>query len=191
MSSRIGISPIIIPNDITIDVIENNDHGSKKICIKKDKNQMSFDLPKYIDIDYSSGSGVLKFILDVLHSKNKKSKSMFGTLRSNVNNSVYGLAIGYKVILNITGVGYRAEMLTSDIMVLFYGLSHRVNYLPCLGVNLSVSKNGDILVCGHDKEKVGSTVDDLCKIRNYNIYKGKGIKRSNETFALKEVKKKK
>jgi large subunit ribosomal protein L6 len=113
--------------------------------------------------------------------------AMFGTVRSIINNMVVGVSEGYKKTLLIEGVGYKAQMKGSNI-VLSLGFSHEINYAVPAGIAVDVQGSTTVTVEGIDKHLVGQVA---ARIRDYapaEPYKGKGVRYSDEKIRRKEGK---
>ena len=114
---------------------------------------------------------------------------MWGTTRSVINSALIGVSTGYERILELTGVGFRAN-LKGDILNLQIGYSHDVSYDIPKGIKLTVEKSTVIKVMGIDKELVGKVVSEIKSLKPVEPYKGKGIKERGQYVLRKEGKKK-
>ena len=114
---------------------------------------------------------------------NKQQRSIWGLTRSLVNNLVVGVTEGYKLQLEINGIGFKAAMQGKDLL-LNVGFSHPVIYKAKEGIAFAVEKNV-INVEGIDKQLVGQTAAEIRRIKKPEPYKGKGIKYSDETIRRK------
>ena len=117
-------------------------------------------------------------------SDNRVHRSLHGLTRSLLANMVEGVNKGFEKVLEIVGVGYRAEK-DGDKLVLRIGFSHSVEVSPLPGVSLSVEGGNRIKVTGIDKEVVGEMAARIRAIRPPDAYKGKGIRYAGETVRLK------
>jgi large subunit ribosomal protein L6 len=177
--SRIGKLVIDIPDNIELSFEKNliifssgdlkkyyklNREVRAEICNKKLKLNPSNDLP----IQYSMYSG-----MD----------------RSNIKNILIGLHKGFRGVVEINGVGYKA-VIEKEYLVLTLGYSHEVFYVPPTGVNVSFEKPNLISVSGSDKTLVGQTLAEIISFRKTEPYKGKGIKLFGKKIIRKEGKKK-
>lgn len=113
-----------------------------------------------------------------------KSRSAHGLTRTLVNNMVVGVTAGYQTDLEINGVGYRAEVKGSEL-VLSLGYSHPVVFPLPIGISVEVDKMTKLAVKGIDKELVGQTAAKIRSFRGPEPYKGKGIKYATETILRK------
>ena len=113
-----------------------------------------------------------------------KSRSAHGLTRTLVNNMVVGVSKGFETLLEINGVGYRAEV-KGDILNLSLGFSHPVNFQLPAGITVEVEKMTKVKVLGIDKEMVGQTAAKIRAFRPPEPYKGKGVKYADETILRK------
>ena len=171
--SRIGRMPIAIPAGVTVDVAENN-----KVTVKGPKGTLERVLPAEMEIKVEDGSVVVTRPNDL-----KKMKSLHGLTRTLINNMVVGVTNGYEKVLEINGVGYRAQK-NGKTLVLSLGYSHPVEMLDPEGIESSVQDN-KIIVKGIDKEKVGQYAAEIRAKRGPEPYKGKGIKYADEVIRRK------
>ena len=114
---------------------------------------------------------------------------MWGTYRSLINNAVLGVSKGHEKILDITGVGFRAN-LKGDILNLQLGFSHDINFKIPKEVKITVEKQTTITITGVDKELVSKVASDIKTLKPVEPYKGKGIKERGQFVLRKEGKKK-
>ena len=119
----------------------------------------------------------------------KKTSIMWGTYRSLINNAVLGVSVGHEKILDISGVGFRAN-LKGDILNLQLGFSHDINFPIPKDVKLTVEKQTIIKITGVDKELVSKIASDIKILKPVEPYKAKGIKERNQFVLRKEGKKK-
>ena len=118
-----------------------------------------------------------------------KTSVMWGTYRSLINNAVLGVSTGHQKILDITGVGFRAN-LKGDILNLQLGFSHDINFKITKEVKIVVEKMTIITITGVDKEIVSKVASDIKALKPVEPYKGKGIRERNQYVLRKEGKKK-
>ena len=114
---------------------------------------------------------------------------MWGTTRSIINSAIIGVSTGHNKTLELTGVGFRAN-LKGNILNLQIGYSHDVSYKIPDGINILVEKNTTIKISGIDKELVGKVTSEIKKLKPVEPYKGKGIKEKGQYVLRKEGKKK-
>ena len=118
-----------------------------------------------------------------------KTSVMWGTYRSLINNAVTGVSTGHEKILELNGVGFRAN-LKGDVLNLQIGFSHDVNFKIPKDVKITVEKQTVIKINGVDKELVSKTAADIKNLKPVEPYKGKGIKEKGQFVLRKEGKKK-
>jgi large subunit ribosomal protein L6 len=119
----------------------------------------------------------------------KKTSIMWGTYRSLINNAVLGVSTGHQKILDITGVGFRAN-LKGEVLNLQLGFSHDINFKIPKEVKIVVEKQTVITITGVDKELVSKVASDIKTLKPVEPYKGKGIKERGQYVLRKEGKKK-
>ena len=171
--SRIGRMPIAIPAGVTVDVAENN-----KVTVKGPKGTLERVLPAEMEIKVEGAEVLVSRPNDL-----KKMKSLHGLTRTLIHNMVVGVTNGYEKVLEINGVGYRAQK-NGKTLVLSLGYSHPVEMLDPEGIESSVQDN-KIIVKGIDKEKVGQYAAEIRAKRGPEPYKGKGIKYADEVIRRK------
>jgi large subunit ribosomal protein L6 len=181
--SKIGKKNITIPKDSTIKsekgiITITGPKGSKKLTI----NDKIFSAKVNENNEFSIMPLISKGI-------DKKTSIMWGTNRSLINNAVLGVSVGHQKILDITGVGFRAN-LKGEILNLQLGFSHDINFKIPVGVKLVVEKQTVITITGVDKELVSKVAADIKTFKPVEPYKGKGIKERGEYVLRKEGKKK-
>ena len=171
--SRIGRLPVTIPAGVTVDLKEGNE-----LTVKGPKGELTRVLPAEMEIKVEDG------VITVARPNDlKKMKSLHGLTRSLINNMVIGVNEGYKKVLEINGVGYRAAK-EGKKLVLNLGYSHPVEMIDPEGIESTVDGN-KITVAGIDKEKVGQYAAEIREKRAPEPYKGKGIKYDYEVIRRK------
>ena len=171
--SRIGRLPVTIPAGVTVEIAENN-----KVTVKGPKGTLSKELPTEMEIKQEGDSIVVTRPNDL-----KKMKSLHGLTRTLINNMVIGVTEGYKKVLEVNGVGYRAAK-SGNKLTLNLGYSHPVEMIDPEGLEAVVDGN-KIIVKGIDKEKVGQYAAEIRDKRRPEPYKGKGIKYADEVIRRK------
>ena len=142
--SRIGRLPITVPAGVTVDIAENN-----KVTVKGPKGTLERVLPAEMEIKSENGEVVVTRPNDL-----KKMKSLHGLTRTLINNMVVGVTNGYEKVLEVNGVGYRAQK-QGKKLVLALGYSHPVEMEDPEGIESVVDGQNKIIIKGIDKEKVG------------------------------------
>lgn len=161
--SKIGKLPITLGN-VQVTVQGN------QVQVTGSKGSSTYTLPEGISAEVNEG----KLILQAKNKEERKVRAMYGLTRANLANIVIGLDKGVEKKLELNGVGYRAQMQGTDL-VLSLGFSHPVKFTPIPGVTIAVANNV-ITVSGTDKILVGETAANIRKIREPEPYKGKGIR---------------
>jgi len=179
--SKIGKKNILIPKDSSIkiegaELTITGPKGTKKLNI----NDKIFS-SKLIESEFR--------ILPLEKKINKETSIMWGTYRSLINNAVTGVTIGHEKILELSGVGFRAN-LKGEILNLQIGFSHDVNFKIPKDVKITVEKQTVIKINGVDKELVSKTAADIKNLKPVEPYKGKGITERGQFILRKEGKKK-
>ena len=171
--SRIGRMPVAIPAGVTVDIAEGN-----KVTVKGAKGTLVRELPVEMEIKIEDGHVVVTRPNDL-----KKMKSLHGLTRTLIHNMVVGVSEGYEKVLEVNGVGYRAQK-QGKKLVLSLGYSHPVEMEDPEGLESTVDGN-KIIVAGISKEKVGQYAAEIRDKRRPEPYKGKGIKYVDEVIRRK------
>lgn len=173
--SRVGKLPIPIPKGVSVNINKN------AVTVKGPKGELSRDLPPEINIAEEEGRVVV-----TRNSDNRFHRSKHGLTRALLNNMIVGVSNGFSRELGIEGVGYRAAMEGSKL-VLNVGYSHPVVFDPPQGIKFDVpDKNGrQIVVSGIDKELIGEIAARIRRTRPPEPYKGKGIRYAGEVVRRK------
>lgn len=172
--SRIGRLPVIVPADVQVKVSGHDVH------IKGPKGEMQRLFSPVIGIKLDNGQ-----ILVTRESEEQTVRALHGTTRALINNMVTGVSKGFELLLDVEGVGYRAEMSGPNLM-LYLGFSHPVEFKAPDGITFDVEpKIRQIKVRGFDKEQVGQVAADIRAIRPPEPYKGKGVRYHGEKVRRK------
>ncbi len=179
--SKIGKKNIVIPKESSIKIEGSN------LIISGPKGTKTLTINDKI---FSSKLDESKFQIEPLQKKiDKKTSIMWGTYRSLINNAVDGVSKGHEKILELNGVGFRAN-LKGDILNLQIGFSHDVNFKIPKEIKISVEKQTVIKINGVDKELVSKIAADIKNLKPVEPYKAKGIKERGQFVLRKEGKKK-
>ena len=179
--SKIGKKNIVIPKDASVkiegaDLTITGPKGTKKLTIK--------------DKIFSSKLDNSEFQILPLEKKiDKKISIMWGTYRSLINNAVIGVSLGHEKILELSGVGFRAN-LKGEVLNLQIGFSHDINFKIPKEIKIKVEKQTIITINGVDKELVSKIAADIKNLKPVEPYKAKGIKEKGQFVLRKEGKKK-
>ena len=178
--SKLGKKPISIPKDTKVKV----ESGKLVMTGPKGSRELTINDKIFTTTVRDDNSINLK-----QNNKNDNSSIMWGTTRSIINNAIIGVSTGHNKTLELTGVGFRAN-LKGNILNLQIGYSHDVSYKIPDGINILVEKNTTIKISGIDKELVGKVTSEIKKLKPVEPYKGKGIKEKGQYVLRKEGKKK-
>jgi len=171
--SRVGWMPITVPPETKVDI------KPSEVTVTGPKGELYRRFHPDMSIALDNGALTVS-----RPSDNRVHRSLHGLTRSLLANMVEGVNKGFEKVLEIVGVGYRAEK-TGDKLVLRIGFSHSVEVSPLPGVSLSVEGGNRIKVTGIDKEVVGEMAARIRAIRPPDAYKGKGIRYAGEPVRLK------
>ena len=179
--SKIGKKNIIVPKESSIKIEGSN------LTITGPKGSKTLNINDKI---FSSKMSENKLqILPLNKNDDKKTSIMWGTYRSLVNNAVMGVSKGHEKILELNGVGFRANI-KGDNLNLQIGFSHDVNFKIPKEIKITVEKQTTIKVSGVDKDLVSKISADIQNLKPVEPYKGKGIKEKGQFVLRKEGKKK-
>jgi large subunit ribosomal protein L6 len=176
--SRIGKHPVPVPADVDVGV------DGQTVSVKGKLGSLSTTLIGEIEARLEDGKVVV-----APRNDGRRARMMWATSRTLINNMVTGVSKGFTVILEISGVGYRAAVQGTDL-VMQLGFSHDVRYPIPEGIAIKCDKPTNISVTGYDKQKVGQVAAEIRGYKKPEPYKGKGIKYNTETILRKEGKKK-
>ena len=171
--SRIGKMPVVIPAGVTVEVTEDN-----TVTVKGPKGELTRKMVPAMQISVEGNEVIVKRPNDL-----KQNKSYHGLTRTLIHNMVVGVSEGYKKVLEINGVGYRAQK-SGNKLQLFLGYSHPIEMEDPEGIE-SVVEGNTITVSGISKEKVGQYAAEIREKRRPEPYKGKGIKYKEEVIRRK------
>ncbi len=176
--SRVGQLPVTVPQGVDVQI------AGKEITAKGKLGQLSLTLTDDVDLKREDDQ-----LIVTPRGESKRSRAMWGTSRSLLNNMVTGVNEGFKVALEINGVGYRAAVEGKEL-VLQLGYSHEIRHLIPEGIKIACERPTHIEVSGADRQKVGQVASEIRGYRKPEPYKGKGIKYVDEYLIRKEGKKK-
>ena len=175
--SRIGKQPIVVPAGVTITV------DGHAVTVKGPKGTLTKEFNKNLQITLEDGQ-----IIVTRPDDSKEMRSIHGTTRALINNMVIGVTEGFKKVLQLVGVGYRAAVKGKGLE-LALGYSHPVVIDEIPGITFTVEKNTKITVEGTEKDVVGQVAAIIRSKRAPEPYKGKGVKYADEHIRRKEGKK--
>ena len=174
--SRIGKQPITVPADVTVTIDEANHH----IRVKGPKGQLERNYNPEVTVKMEGN--IITVSVD-----DKKHDNLHGLNRTLIANMVEGVENEFKKVLQINGVGYRANKQGNDL-VMNLGYSHQVIVTPPEGIEFDLQGTNLITVRGINKEVVGQMAAVIRSKRPPEVYKGKGIKYIDEHIRRKEGK---
>lgn len=162
--SRIGRLPVVVPAGVQVKI------DGKTVDVKGPKGELSFEFSPTISLVMEESQLIISRLND-----EALNRSLHGTTRALIQNMVTGVSDGFTRVLQVQGVGYRAEM-NGKNLVLHVGYSHPVEVIPEEGISFDVdARAGIIKVVGYDKQHVGQVAANIRKIRPVEPYKGKGL----------------
>ena len=176
--SRIGKKSVPVPAGVSVDLSGLN------VAVKGPKGQLSFMLTDQVIAKMEDGAVKVD-----PRDKSKQARSAWGMSRTMIANMIKGVTTGYTKSLEITGVGYRANVQGKSLN-LALGYSHDINFPIPDGIDIKTPKPTEIVVSGIDKQKVGQVAAEIREFRSPEPYKGKGVKYAGEYIFRKEGKKK-
>ena len=176
--SRIGKKPVGLPSGVTATV------SGQSIEVKGPKGTRSFNATDDVTITVEEGA-----VKVTPRGTSKRARQQWGMTRSMVENLIIGVTTGFKKELDITGVGYRANV-QGNVLKLALGYSHDVDFEIPAGVTVTAPKQTEIVVEGIDQQLVGQVAANIREWRKPEPYKGKGIRYRGEYIFRKEGKKK-
>jgi large subunit ribosomal protein L6 len=170
--SRIGKQPIPIPDKVTVIMT------GVVATIKGPLGEITVPVHRTITVNIENNQ-----VLCTIAKNTKQSPAHWGTTRSNINNAIIGVTVGFKKDLEIQGVGFKANVTGQDLN-LALGYSHPIKVTAPEGIKFSVDKE-IITIEGIDKILVGQVAADIRKLRKPEPYKGKGIRYVGEQVRRK------
>ena len=176
--SRIGKRPVSLPSGVSASTEDQT------LVVKGPKGALQMQMRDEIRYDISDDG-----ISVVPANDTKEARAFWGMQRTLVQNLVTGVSEGFSKVLEINGVGYRAQAQGRNLR-LQLGYSHDVNFPVPEGVDVKTPDQTTIEISGIDKQKVGQVAAEIRRWRKPEPYKGKGIKYRGEYIFRKEGKKK-
>jgi large subunit ribosomal protein L6 len=176
--SRIGKKPVAIPAGVTASM------NNGTLSMKGPKGELTMPMSDLISYEIKDDGVAVSPV-----NKSREARSFWGMQRTLVQNLVTGVTEGFTKVLEITGVGYRANVQGSNLK-LQLGYSHDVDFAIPTGIDIKTPDNTTVEISGIDKQKVGQVAAEIRRWRKPEPYKGKGIKYRGEYIFRKEGKKK-
>ncbi len=176
--SRVGRKPIPIPPGTKVQ------WQAPQLTVSGPKGSHVLVLPDSLQLSQSDSTLQLERKGDDKHSR-----ALHGTYRALIQNALTGVSTGFQITLEVVGIGYRAELKGSDVLVLTLGFSHEVAFVLPAGIKAQVvaerGQNLRIVLEGTDKQLVGQVAAMIRSLRPPDPYKGKGIRYADEVIRLK------
>ena len=172
--SRIGKLPIPLPAGVKVNL------RGLEIEVTGNKGTLKREIPSGVMVEVTDGN----VVLSPEATSGKKGKALYGLTRTLINNMVVGVTNGYTKVLEISGVGYRADV-RGNTLHLSLGYSHPIEYKLPKGIEAAVDKQNRITLTGIDKELLGMTAASIRDFRRCEPYKGKGIRYADEVVRRK------
>ncbi len=172
--SRIGKQPIQVPSGVKVNL------RGLEIEVTGTKGTLKRELPSGVMVEVTDGN----IVVSPEATSGKKAGALHGLARTLINNMVVGVTNGYTKVLEISGVGYRADV-RGNTLHLSLGYSHPIEYKLPKGIDAEVDKQNRITLSGIDKELLGMTAANIRDFRRCEPYKGKGIRYADEVVRRK------
>ena len=186
-TSRVGRKPVVIPTGVDVKIT------GQTLSAKGPKGQQTIELHPFVTVSVDKNQITVQPSAKGDHvitgSKTKLYKSIAGTVRSNINNAINGVAKGFERKLVMVGVGYRAQG-KGKVLSLSLGFSHPTEFKVPEGITIETPSQTEVIIKGSNKELVGLVAAQIRSIRPPEPYKGKGVRYADEVIELKETKKK-
>jgi large subunit ribosomal protein L6 len=166
--SRIGKKPVDLPGGVKVAV------SGSKVTVEGPKGKLDLPIPANFKVEVKDNK-----ITVTRPSDAKQDKALHGMMRSKLNNMVIGVTSGYQKDLEITGVGFKAQV-QGKVLNIQLSYSHPINFNIPDGLTIETPKPTNILIKGIDKAKVGKAAAEIRDFYRPEPYKGKGIKYAGE-----------
>ena len=174
--SRVGQEPITIEEGIEVKVDKN------VVSVSANGKEISIPFPEVLNVKVEDDKVLVERTND-----EKQSKSIHGTIRVLIANAIHGVKHGFEKKLELVGVGYRAKM-EGTTLILSLGLNHPVKFETPEDITIEVPKETEIILKGYDKQRVGEIAAKIRATRKPEPYKGKGIRYAGEYVRRKSSK---
>lgn len=171
--SRIGKKPVVVPKGVTLTLKGNN------VKVKGPNGELENSFHHNMSLELKDNE-----ISVTRPDDSKENKALHGLTRALIQNMVTGVTESYTKILDIVGVGYRAELKGKNLLINI-GYSHPIYFMPPEGITLATPGPTQVVVTGIDKQLVGMVAAKIRSIRQPEPYKGKGIKYREEIIQRK------
>ena len=172
--SRVGKQPVVIPAKTTVNI------AGQVVNVAGPKGKLTVNMHPDVSAKVENNQVLVSRKTDM-----KKHKALHGLTRALIQNAVIGVSNGYQRVLEIIGVGFRADVKGSNL-ILWLGFSHPIGFTPPDEIKISVMpKENKIYIDGIDKELVGQVAAKIRSLRKPEPYKGKGIRYAGEVVTIK------
>lgn len=180
--SRIGKSPIVLPENVTVEVSDSN-----YVTVTGPKGKLEQQITGNISVTRVENEGKNAILL-VANDELAETNAKHGLYRALLANMITGVSTGFTKSITINGVGYKTAV-QGNKLVLNIGFSHPVNVEIPSDLTVTCPSATEILVAGISKERVGQFAADIKAIKKVEPYHGYGIYYTNEHVRRKEIKK--
>jgi large subunit ribosomal protein L6 len=174
--SRIGRKELEVPKGVDVKV------ASGFVRVKGPKGELSKSIHPRISVQVENGR-----VRVGRSSEDKADKALHGMVRNEIKNMVEGVSQGYERVLEITGVGFRAQVQGKKLLMSL-GYTHQIEFPLPSGIDAAIDKQTVVTLRGVDKQLVGQTAAKIRAMREPEPYKGKGVKYAGERIIRKEGK---
>ncbi len=176
--SRVGKNPVKLADGVTAEI------NGQAVKVKGKLGELSMQVHESVAVKLENGE-----ITVSPKDDSRETRALWATMRNLIKNMVQGVSAGYTKVLEIHGVGLRANLQGSNLN-LQLGFSHDINFPVPEGIKIAVEKQTRITVTGIDKQQVGQVSADIYRMKPPEPYKGKGIRYEGQQILRKEGKKK-
>jgi large subunit ribosomal protein L6 len=174
--SRIGRKPISVPSGVEVKVT------GQKVAVKGPLGQLTWPVAQGLAVSVNNGHVHVN-----RSSDDRKVRALHGLVRAELSNMIVGVTKGYEKSLEITGVGYKAQI-QGKVLSFNVGYINPVTYAIPSGIEVKVDKQTMLVVRGPDKRLVGQVAANIRGIKPPDVYKQKGIRYAGEALRKKEGK---
>jgi len=171
--SRVGKNPVpLVGVQVTL--------SGRDVTVKGPKGVSQRTLPRGVEVEKTADELVIH-----ISGRSRQARAMQGLVRALLNNMVVGCSKGFERKLEITGVGYRADLKGGNTLLFQLGYSHPIMFELPAGVTAEVARDNSIMLRSHDKELLGKAAAKIRSFRPPEPYKGKGIRYADEHIIRK------
>jgi len=176
--SRVGKNPVKLVDGVTAEI------NGQTVKVKGKLGELSMNVHDSVAVKLENGE-----ISVSPKDDSRETRALWATMRNLIKNMVQGVSAGYTKVLEIHGVGLRANLQGSNLN-LQLGFSHDINFPIPDGIKMAVEKQTRVTITGIDKQQVGQVAADIYRLKSPEPYKGKGIRYEGQQILRKEGKKK-